>query len=237
MKTTLIKATTIDDGWFQCLGYLVNAYEESDGCKDERKLEELGVHYYTIDKGSYKGSKRLEFNHIVIDFAYPGTRPLSPPMPPGCPINPPCDDDHLKEYFNRYLFSSMRADDEQYTYGERILLTWDKVMERIKNTPMSNQIILQVAKPGDFDLEDPPCLRHIDIRILGGKIHFHIYMRSWDLWAGLPENIGGFQLLKEKAAEVCSLIPGATIANSKGLHLYSHTIDAAFHRMLKEKGK
>jgi len=86
-----------------------------------------------------------------------------------------------------------------------------------------------------FDLEDPPCLRHIDIRILKGKIHFLFYMRSWDLWAGLPENIGGFQLLKEKAAEVCGYEPGVTIGESKGLHLYSHTIDAAFHRMLKEK--
>ena len=52
-----------------------------------------------------------------------------------------------------------------------------------------------------------------------------VYFRSWDLYAGLPENLGGPQRLKEivleylQAAEM-QVEDGKIIAFSDGLHLY-----------------
>ena len=52
-----------------------------------------------------------------------------------------------------------------------------------------------------------------------------VYFRSWDLYAGLPENLGGLQRLKEivleylQAAEM-QVEDGKIIAFSDGLHLY-----------------
>jgi thymidylate synthase len=230
MKSTLIEAKTIDEAWFWCLRKLIEAYDESDEGRDEKILDSFGVHSYKIDEGSYAGSRRLEFNHVVIDIEYPQTRPLAPTVPEGVPE--PTTDEKIEKYFNRYLLSNLKEENEQYTYGERILESLEEIISKIKRGSGSNQIILQIAKPSDAVLEDPPCLRHIDIRVLKGEIHFIVYFRSWDLWAGLPENLGGIQMLKEYIGERCGLKDGMLIASSKGSHLYSHTIEPAKMRLL-----
>jgi thymidylate synthase len=91
----------------------------------------------------------------------------------------------------------------------------------------NNQMVLQVAQPTDMLLQDPPCLRHIDTRIQDGKLHFYPYFRSWDLWGGLPANLGGIQLLKEYVAAEIGVEDGEIIASSKGLHIYDYSFDLA----------
>ena len=98
----------------------------------------------------------------------------------------------------------------------------------------SNQEILQVGQPNDIHLPDPPCLRHIDTRIRYGQLHFMVYFRSWDLYAGFPENLGGIQLLKEYMAERIGVEPGETIAASKGLHIYKYIGDIVEMRTQKK---
>jgi intein/homing endonuclease len=71
------------------------------------------------------------------------------------------------------------------------------------------------------------CLRHIDTRIQDGKLHFYPYFRSWDLWGGLPANLGGIQLMKEYIASEIGVEDGEIIASSKGLHLYDYSFDLA----------
>lgn len=47
-----------------------------------------------------------------------------------------------------------------------------------------------------------------------------VYFRSWDLWAGFPANLGGFELLKEYICGETGLYNGPMYAYSAGLHLY-----------------
>jgi thymidylate synthase len=84
-------------------------------------------------------------------------------------------------------------------------------------------------------LDDPPCLRQIDTRIYPEerKLHFVVYFRSWDLWAGFPSNLAGIQLLKEYMAEEIGVEPGETIALSKGMHLYDYAWELAKIRLGK----
>lgn len=91
----------------------------------------------------------------------------------------------------------------------------------------SNQMIMQVGKPSDMSLLDPPCLRHIDTRIQDGKLHFYPYFRSWDLWGGLPANLGAIELMKQYCAEQIGVENGEIIATSKGLHLYNYVWEIA----------
>lgn len=98
----------------------------------------------------------------------------------------------------------------------------------------NNQLVLQVAQPSDLLLKDPPCLRHIDTRIQDNKLHFFIYFRSWDLWAGLPSNLAGIQILKEYMAAEIGVEDGEMIVESKGLHLYGYAEDLAKLRCMKE---
>jgi thymidylate synthase len=97
-----IKATTLGDAWFQTLF---------------RMLEEGTV--FKIDRGSYAGQKRLEFDWITIHIQKPGIRPLLPQIAEHHYIPNPVADDYLDDYLP-YLMTGELKPGESYTYGQRI---------------------------------------------------------------------------------------------------------------------
>jgi len=93
-----------------------------------------------------------------------------------------------------------------------------------------------------------PCLLGIDTRVILSDnpvtdsqgvpvgpyfLTFYVMYRSWDLFGGFPENMAGFQLLKETMArEIAKLSsmnvrPGPSVVFCKDLHLYGSRIEAA----------
>lgn len=97
----------------------------------------------------------------------------------------------------------------------------------LKNTPNTNQAVLQVAQPSDCLLDDPPCLRHIDMRIKDNKLIFYPYFRSWDLWGGFPANLAGIAVLQKYMADCIGVKSGEIIVSSKGLHIYRYVEELA----------
>ena len=69
-----------------------------------------------------------------------------------------------------------------------------------------------------------PCLRGIDLKIKEGKVILGVVFRSWDLYAGFPENMGGFTLLNEYVANELGIEPGPLTFSSQGLHCYDYQI-------------
>ncbi len=234
---------------------------------------------FKIDRGSYAGQTRLEYDYFTGHVKYPGTIPLIPDIPPACGIPNPVEHDYLyggegyERAYIEYLMSPRKEPGESYTYGERLtkapitgnkLAWWEEGNPDIidkreldgnivfeedgnlylnqiewiiktykKHGERNNQMVLQVAHPSDVTLIDPPCLRHIDTRIQDGTLTFFIYFRSWDLWNGLPANLGAIQHLKEYMAEEIGVKDGEMIVESKGLHLYGYAEDLAKLRCLK----
>ncbi len=242
LKPVFIEVRDLPDAWFQCVTKILEP-----GVARKRK----------IDKGSYEGEYRLEFDLIVVHILYPGNRPLIPDIPAHLGIPVPVESmDYVENYFARYLMSDVKEGDEQYTYGERMVAAStqpiayidgkhtyfdesrpivvnqiEEIIKRYKKYgPVNNQLIIQVGQPADILLKDPPCLRHIDTRIEENKLHFHIYFRSWDLWAGFPANLAAIQLLKEYMAEEVGVKDGEMICTSKGLHLYGYAWEIAGKR-------
>jgi len=217
MKLEFIEATTLPDAWFQCIYRILEVGKE-----------------YIIDRGSYQGQKRLEFDYITAHIKYPGTRPLIPDIPPQLGIPNPVQEGYLEEYLP-YLMTSEKKSGEDYTYGERLEYQIKEVIKMYKEDGYkTNQACMSVSMPSDVDLVDPPCLRSIDCRILDGKLHFVVYVRSWDLWSGFPANLGAIQLLKEYMAGEIGVEDGEMIASSKGLHLYDYTFELAKLRTYKK---
>lgn len=109
MKTTSIIARDLGDAWFQTL----------------YKILEEG-YVYTIDRGSYAGQKRLEFDWVTIQIKQPWTLPLVPKIPAHYGIPDPCSEDYLygqgeyKESYIEYLMSGEVKEGESYTYGQRL---------------------------------------------------------------------------------------------------------------------
>jgi thymidylate synthase len=267
-----IDAITIPDAWFQCI-YQILHYGRK----------------YTIDRGSFAGQQRLEFDYITASISKPGfgadsdINNMLPRLREGISIPNPVEEGYLNDYLP-YLMTGELKPGESYTYGQRLnkcpipfewivnydsgkhaycsedftkVLTQDrkiyennKIIHKEKNKETykanaffnqiefliytykrygfkNNQMVLQIAQPSDMFLQDPPCLRLIDTRILNNKLHFFVEFRSWDLWAGFPANLAAIEILKQYIAGELNVETGVTIARSKGLHIYNYTWELA----------
>lgn len=206
MRLTTIEAFDIPDAWYRCV----------------RAILDRG-YLWTIERGSFEGHQRLEFDNVNITIKRPSTRPLVPDVPEGVPA--PTSQKMVDDYLA--LLMTPDKGDYQYTYGERISLQLNEAIEMLKNSPMTNQCTIEIGQPSDIKIEHPPCLRVIDCRVRYDKLHFFVYFRSWDLWSGLPPNLAGIQLLKEWMARQIGVEDGTLNAWSKGLHLYDFQFEPA----------
>lgn len=217
MKLINIESTTIPDAWFQCIYHVLDY-----GFK------------YKIQHGSYIGEERLEFDWVTIFIKYPYQEPydqMLPQIPESLGIPNPVENGYIEQYLP-YLMTGEKKEDEDYTYGQRItdlqgLNQIEHFISLLKKTPNTNQAVLQISRPYDCMLTDPPCLRHIDLRIKQGELIFYPYFRSWDLWGGMPANLAGIAVLQKYMADEIGVKSGPICASSKGLHIYSYVANLA----------
>lgn len=232
MKPFYAECTDIPDAWFTLV---YNIFDYADNP-------------YIIQHGSYVGQKRLEYDYMTVRIKFPQHRPLEPDIPAHFGIPNPVETGYIEEKYVPYVMTDRKEPGEDYTYGQRIngydhtvrgkgfmecrpfTTKIDQVeywIRLLKEKPNTNQAILQVGAPQDCKLDDPPCLRHIDLRVKNGKLHFIIYFRSWDLWNGFPANLGGFTYLQKYMADEIGVDCGEFICSSKGLHLYDYVWELA----------
>ena len=227
MKIVHLECSTIPDAWFQCVS----------------KVLDVGFKY-EIQHGSFIGQTRLEFDFITVYIKHPYAEPydlMLPQIPAHLGMPNPVEDGYVEQYLP-YLMTDAIEEGEQYTYGSRMnedftLHTKDTIEHNVnqmkywiatlKETPNTNQAILQVGQPSDCVLNDPPCLRHIDMRVKDGELIFYPYFRSWDLWGGFPANIAGIAVLQKHMADEIGVQSGPIVASSKGLHLYGYVEELA----------
>lgn len=78
----------------------------------------------------------------------------------------------------------------------------------------------------ETDRQTSPCLRGLDFKIKDNQLITHVIYRSWDLYAGWPQNMGGFTLLNEYVAEQLEGVkPGPMAFSCSGLHCYNYQIE------------
>ena len=205
---TTVIARDLPEAWYLCVkGIMEHGYE------------------YVITRGSHVEASRKEFDAVAIKILYPGSKPMIPDVPEGVP--PPCTMDYVEQYLP-YLMTGTKDKNEQYTYGEDIDKQLPELIRILKLAGEgTNQACMSIGSAKSMFLEHSQCLRVIDTRIRNGKLHFHVYFRSWDLWGGFPANLAAIQILKEYVASEVGVEDGPLFAYSKGLHLYSHHFELA----------
>ena len=109
MQIVKIDARDLSDAWFQFIFEILD--------KGSR---------HVIDRGSYAGQTRLEFDYAIGHITHPKTRPLIPDIPPACGIPNPVEEAYIYggEGYDRsyieYIMSARKEPGESYTYGERL---------------------------------------------------------------------------------------------------------------------
>ncbi len=102
LKPLHVEATSLSDAWFQTLYRCIEKGRTFD-----------------IDRGSFEGQKRHEFDFITIHIKHPETVPLLPHVNPALGFPNPVEEDYLDEYLP-YLMTGEVKEGESYTYGQRI---------------------------------------------------------------------------------------------------------------------
>ena len=102
LDPVFINATSLSDAWFQTLYRCVESGRS-----------------FTIDRGSFEGQKRLEFDYITIHIRHPEVVPLLPKVNPALGFPDPVEDGYLDDYLP-YLMTGEEKEGESYTYGQRI---------------------------------------------------------------------------------------------------------------------
>lgn len=241
MECFTLKANSLPDAWFQLVYNLMRAGAPRST--------------YVIDKGSYVGQRRLEFQFVTIQIDNPGIRPLIPEIPPMLNIPAPVESmDYVNDYFARYLMSTELAENETYIYGTWLAPGIERVIEQLKGAPGNNQASISLGGFAPYHRDvvdgmlsyintdnfidpgtgqrDPACMRLVDFRLdQTNTLHMVLYFRSWDLWGGFPANLAGMQLVKEYVGQALGANDGRIIACSKGLHLYDYSIQVAAERL------
>lgn len=240
MLPLTILAKTISDAWFQLIYNIFdNSYRQD------------------IQKGSFENEQyRLQYPGAAIYINFPD-QDMVPIIPVGMlddkgnKIVSPTSEQFNQDYFVNYIMDPTLAENETYKYASRIhekfyLPRFETqlgiVIDMLKKTPMTNQAVIEIAKPDDIvkcigndGKLDPPCLRLIDFKVLPPNVlTVTVYFRSWDLWAGLPVNLAGIELLKQHVAHECGLANGPMYAYSAGLHIYGYQEKFARIRTMKE---
>ncbi len=235
LQPLLIHAKTISEAWFQIIYHILDR-----------------SYIQPIQRGSFERVEiRYQLSSLVVFIEKPW-EDMVPDIPSHLGIPSPTTKEYIEEYFLEYLMNPKLLPNETYRYSSRILYQMpkggtqlDRVIKMLKETPFTNQAVLEIGTPEDHDIcygkegsLDPPCLRIIDFKTipLDNKLilSVSVYFRSWDLWAGFPTNLGGIELLKQYVAAEAGLENGPMYAYSAGAHIYGYQLDLVKARTFKK---
>jgi len=85
-------------------------------------------------------------------------------------------------------------------YGPRVVAQLDYVLAKLLEDRDTRQAVLTTWVPNPAPSKDVPCTVGFNFTIRAGRLHCHAFMRSSDVWLGLPYDLFSFSLLAAKVA-------------------------------------
>lgn len=120
-------------------------------------------------------------------------------------------------------------------YGPKIQAQLPYIIEKLNADEDSRQAGLTIWRECPPQTKDVPCTVAIFFAIRGGKVNAHVFMRSSDVWLGVPYDVFNFSMLSHL---VCGLLneyrapryyvsPGTLFLTAASSHLYEVNWDDA----------
>lgn len=112
------------------------------------------------------------------------------------------------------------------------------LIDGIKNNPNSRRLIVNAWNVGEVDkMALPPCHCFFQFYVANGKLSCQLYVRSNDVFLGMPFNIASYSLLLMMVAQVCNLVPGELVYTTGDTHIYLNHLDQINLQLTREPKK
>lgn len=114
--------------------------------------------------------------------------------------------------------------DDQAPAVDQLAMTIDE----IKSDPDSRRLIVSAWNVAQLpEMKLPPCHLLYQFYVAKGELSCSMYIRSCDLFLGLPFNIASYGLLLRMVAQVCDLVPGELVISFGDAHIYRNHFEQA----------
>lgn len=117
-------------------------------------------------------------------------------------------------------------------YGKQIIPQLDYVVNKLIEDRDTRQATMTLWKPNPAPSKDIPCTIALDFKIRRHQLNCHVFMRSSDIWLGLPYDIFAFSMIsfyvaacyndemKRLNKDYAFTIPGTLYITAASSHLY-----------------
>ena len=110
-----------------------------------------------------------------------------------------------------------------------------EVVEQIRRDPASRRHVVCAWNVADLErMALPPCHLLFQFYVARGTLSCQLYMRSADLFLGVPFNIASYSLLTMMIARVCGLEPGDFVLTLGDAHLYLNHLAQVEEQLSRE---
>jgi len=100
------------------------------------------------------------------------------------------------------------------------------VVDQIRESPDSRRIVLSAWNVGEISrMKLPPCHLLFQFSVAAERLSCSMYMRSCDVFLGLPFNIASYALLTQMIAQTTGLGLGDLIISLGDAHIYSNHLE------------
>jgi len=119
-------------------------------------------------------------------------------------------------------------------YGPRINAQFEYVVKTLLHDKDTRQAALTIWQPNPPATKDVPCTVAMVFSIRGGRLYQHVFMRSSDIWLGVPYDMFSFSTVGLRVAcaynvltEGDPILPGHLTISMTSSHLYLRNREAA----------
>jgi thymidylate synthase len=111
----------------------------------------------------------------------------------------------------------------------------ERVVRGIRENPDSRRHLVTAWNPGEIErMALPPCHLLFQFYVAQGRLSIQVYMRSADVFLGVPFNIASYSLLLCMVAQATALEPGELVLTLGDAHLYRTHLDQAKLQLERE---
>lgn len=135
--------------------------------------------------------------------------------------------------WNKHIIN-FSDDGQQFfgAYGPKVVSQLDYVIRKLVDDPYSRQAGLTIWRENPPQTKDVPCTVALFANIRDNKVNIHVFMRSSDVWLGLPYDAFNFSMighliccrLNDSGLEV---EPGTLYLTAASSHMYQENWVAA----------